>query len=152
MAGEQAHGAEAVGVGLGRGRWSPEESVESSRQLKALGCDYVCASSGDASEQQKIVLGKGHQVQFAAQIRNAVDRPNMAVGLIFDPQHAERVVANGDADMIALARGLLFDPHWAVRAAAVLGAEVPTPPQYARAYSFDFLRDKEREWVHRPVV
>jgi 2,4-dienoyl-CoA reductase-like NADH-dependent reductase (Old Yellow Enzyme family) len=134
------------------GGWSPEESVESSRQLKALGCDYVCASSGDASQQQKIVLGEGYQVQFAARIRNAVDIPNMAVGLIFDPQHAERVVANGDADMIALARGLLFDPHWAVRAAAVLGAEVPTPPQYARAYSFDFLRDKEREWVHRPVV
>lgn len=132
------------------GGWSPDESVEFSRQLKALGCDYICASSGGASEQQKIVLGEGYQVQFAAQIRNAVDIQTMAVGMIFDPHHAEQVVASGDADMVALARGLLFDPHWAVRAAAVLGAEVPTPPQYARAYSFDFLRDKEREWAHQP--
>ena len=33
--------------------------------------------------------------------------------MIFDPQHAEQIVADGDTDMVGLARGLLFDPHWA---------------------------------------
>ena len=49
--------------------------------------------------------------------------------------------------MVALARGLLFDPHWAARAAAVLDVEITSPPQYARAYDFRFLRDKEHDWA-----
>jgi 2,4-dienoyl-CoA reductase-like NADH-dependent reductase (Old Yellow Enzyme family) len=129
------------------GGWSIMESIEFSRQLKQLGCDFICASSGGASEQQKIELGEGYQVRFAEQIRTQADIATMAVGMIYDPLHAENIVAEGQADMVALARGLLFDPHWTVRAAAVLGAEVPTPPQYARAYGFDFLREKEQAWA-----
>jgi 2,4-dienoyl-CoA reductase-like NADH-dependent reductase (Old Yellow Enzyme family) len=91
-------------------------------------------------------------VIYAEKLRKEADIPTMAVGMIYDPHHAESVVANGQADMVALARGLLFDPHWAVRAAAALGVEANSPPQYERAYGFRFLRDKEREWAHpRPT-
>ncbi len=132
--------------------WSPEESVIYAEKLKALGCDYICASSGGVSEQQRIELGEGYQVKFAEKIRKEADIPTMAVGMIYDPHHAESVVANGQADMVALARGLLFDPHWAVRAAAALGVEANSPPQYERAYGFRFLRDKELEWARpRPT-
>lgn len=131
------------------GGWHAGEAVEFAKALKALGCDYICASSGGASEQQKIELGEGYQVRFASQIRAQAEMSTMAVGMIYDPQHAEQIVADGHADTVALARGLLFDPHWAVRAAAVLDAEVPTPPQYARAYGFPFLREKEQQWSGR---
>lgn len=132
--------------------WTPEDSVAYAQQLKALGCDYICASSGGISEQQRLELGEGYQVKFAEKIRKEVDIPTMAVGMIYDPHHAESVVADGKADMVALARGLLFDPHWAVRAAAALDVETTSPPQYARAYGFRFLRDKEREWARpRPA-
>ncbi|MBP8908404.1 MAG: hypothetical protein KBG34_03180, partial [Pseudoxanthomonas sp.] len=47
--------------------------------------------------------------------------------------HAEAIVANGDADLIAIARGILYDPHWPWHAAAHLGASVAVPPQYLRA-------------------
>jgi 2,4-dienoyl-CoA reductase-like NADH-dependent reductase (Old Yellow Enzyme family) len=126
--------------------WNDDEAVEFSRRLKDLGCDYVCASSGGVSEAQKIVLGEGYQVRFAERIRREAELPTMAVGMIYDPHHAERIVADGQADMVALARGLLFDPHWALRAAAVLGVETASPPQYARAYGFRFLREKEQAW------
>ena len=115
--------------------------------MKNLGCDYICASSGGASDQQKIELGEGYQVRFAERIRAEVDMPVMAVGMIYDPHHAEGIVRDGQADMVALARGMLFDPHWALRAATVLGAEVNGPPQYDRSYSFRFLQEKEREWA-----
>jgi 2,4-dienoyl-CoA reductase-like NADH-dependent reductase (Old Yellow Enzyme family) len=132
--------------------WTPEDSVVYAQQLKALGCDYICASSGGVSEQQRLELGEGYQVKFAEKIRKEVDIPTMAVGMIYDPHHAESVVADGKADMVALARGLLFDPHWAVRAAAALDVDTSSPPQYARAYGFRFLRDKEREWARpRPA-
>ena len=128
------------------GGWNDDEAVEFSRRLKDLGCDYVCASSGGVSEAQKIVLGEGYQVRFAERIRREAELPTMAVGMIYDPHHAERIVADGQADMVALARGLLFDPHWALRAAAVLGVETAGPPQYARAYGSRFLREKEQAW------
>jgi 2,4-dienoyl-CoA reductase-like NADH-dependent reductase (Old Yellow Enzyme family) len=121
--------------------WHADEAVQFAAALKQLGCDYITASSGGVSEQQQIRLGEGYQVAFAAKIRKEADIPTMAVGMIFAPQHAENIVANGDADMVALARGLLFDPHWAWTAASVLGAEITPPLQYERAFQFRFLRD-----------
>ena len=129
------------------GGWSPEQSIELAAALKSHGCDYICASSGGASEDQRIELGEGYQVRFAEQLRSEAQIPTMAVGMIYDPQHAESLVSDGKADMVALARGLLFDPHWALRAASALGSEVAAPPQYERSYGFRFLQDKEREWI-----
>ena len=53
--------------------------------------------------------------------------------MITEPQQAETVIADGEADAVLLARALLRDPHWPLRAAAELGAEVRWPPQYLRA-------------------
>lgn len=50
-------------------------------------------------------------------IRRAVKRAKVfAVGKIRHPELAERIIANGEADMVALARTLLADPEWAVKA------------------------------------
>lgn len=123
------------------GGWTPDDTVHYARALKQLGCDYITASSGGISDQQQITLGQGYQVAFATQIRKEVDIPTMAVGMIFDPQHAEHIVAEASADMVALGRGLLFDPHWAWTAACTLGGTVTPPPQYERAYHFRFLQE-----------
>lgn len=57
----------------------------------------------------------------------------MAVGLITEPRQAEAAIADGRADMVALARGIIYDPHWPWHAAAELGAQVIAPPQYWRS-------------------
>ena len=57
----------------------------------------------------------------------------MAVGLITKSNQAHSIVANGEADLIALARGMLYDPRWGWHAAAELGATVTAPPPYWRA-------------------
>ena len=54
------------------------------------------------------------------------------VGLIVTPRQAEDAIAEGKADMIALARGFLDDPRWGWHAAQALGAEVARVPQYLR--------------------
>ncbi len=41
-------------------------------------------------------------------------------------------MAEGKADMVALARGFLDNPHWGWAAARELGADVERPPQYLR--------------------
>jgi 2,4-dienoyl-CoA reductase-like NADH-dependent reductase (Old Yellow Enzyme family) len=48
-------------------------------------------------------------------------------------KRAEAIVAEGKADMVALARAMLDNPHWGWHAAKVLGAEVARPKQYQRA-------------------
>jgi len=52
--------------------------------------------------------------------------------MIVNAKQAEAIVAEGKADMIAMARAFLDDPHWAWHAAQILGAEVARPPQYQR--------------------
>ena len=51
-----------------------------------------------------------------------------------NPEQAERIVAGGQADLVALARGMLYDPRWAWHAADALGASdrARYPDQYAR--------------------
>jgi 2,4-dienoyl-CoA reductase-like NADH-dependent reductase (Old Yellow Enzyme family) len=114
------------------GGWTVDECVAFARELKARGCDWIDASSGGVSPQQKIPLAPGYQVPFARRIREEAQVPTIAVGLITDPKHAEAIVAGGDADMVALARAMLYDPRWPWHAAAALGGSVRAPEQYWR--------------------
>jgi 2,4-dienoyl-CoA reductase-like NADH-dependent reductase (Old Yellow Enzyme family) len=59
--------------------------------------------------------------------------PVVAVGLITEFEQAEAIVANGDADFVALARAMLYNPRWPWHAAAHFGATVEVPNQYLRS-------------------
>jgi 2,4-dienoyl-CoA reductase-like NADH-dependent reductase (Old Yellow Enzyme family) len=115
------------------GGWTPEETVELARALKALGADLVDCSSGGLVPWAKVALGPGYQVPFAEQVRREAGVATAAVGLITTPQQAEAVVASGQADLVLLGRELLREPRFPLRAAAALGAEGPWPRQYLRA-------------------
>ena len=127
-----------LGVRITGSDWVPGEGLEVAdaiayaAALKDLGCDFVDVSSGGVSPRQQIATGPGYQVHFAAAVKKATGLPTMAVGLITEPAQAEKIVAGGEADMVALARGLLNDPFWAWRAADELGGAVYRPPQYLR--------------------
>jgi 2,4-dienoyl-CoA reductase-like NADH-dependent reductase (Old Yellow Enzyme family) len=115
------------------GGWTLEESVELARLLKAEGVDLVDVSSGGLAPEQKITVGPGYQVPFAAAVRERAGIPTGAVGEITEPVQAEMVLADGEADVVLLARELLRDPHWPLRAAAELGDEGTWPVPYDRA-------------------
>ena len=70
---------------------------------------------------------------IAARVKKEAGIPTRTVGLIVKPEHAEDIVAKGQADMVSMARCFLDDPHWGWHAAKALGAEVARPPQYQRA-------------------
>jgi 2,4-dienoyl-CoA reductase-like NADH-dependent reductase (Old Yellow Enzyme family) len=75
----------------------------------------------------------GYQVPFAQRVKAEVGLPTIAVGLITEPEQAEAIVAQGQADAMALARAMLYDPRWPWHAAAKLGARVTAPKQYWRS-------------------
>ncbi|TCO82447.1 2,4-dienoyl-CoA reductase-like NADH-dependent reductase (Old Yellow Enzyme family) [Plasticicumulans lactativorans] len=115
------------------GGWDVEQSIAFGHALRARGCAFLHVSSGGVSPRQQIPLGPDYQVPLAARIRAEVGLPTIAVGLITEAGQAEAVVADGRADLVALARGMLFDPRWPWHAAATLGAQVEAPPQYWRS-------------------
>ncbi len=115
------------------GGFTLDEAVIYAQQLKALGVDYICASSGGIIHRVTIPVGPGYQVPFATAIRQRAGIITRAVGMIRQPELAEEIVANGQADCVALARAFLDDPRWVWHAADRLGASVSFPPQYALA-------------------
>lgn len=114
------------------GGFNLEEAVVFSKMLEAHGVDVIHVSSGGLHPGQKINVYPGYQVHLARAVKNAVKIPVVAVGLITEPEHAESIVAGGDADIIAIARGALYNPRWPWHAAAALGAQVHAPDQYLR--------------------
>lgn len=115
------------------GGFTIDEAVTYCRALKAIGCDYICVSSGGNAAKARVPFGPNYQVPFAARIRKEVGIVTRAVGLIVDPHQAEAILAAGEADIIALARGFLDNPHWVWHAAEALGADATYPPQYLRS-------------------
>ncbi len=107
-----------------------EEVIAFCAELKTRGCDFADITSGGLDPRQSIKVGPGYQVPLAAQVKEALDMPVWAVGMITEAHQAEAIVADGEADMVALARGMMWDPRWAWHAAEELGAETP----YARMY------------------
>ena len=116
------------------GGWDLEGSVALAEMMKKEGVDLVDVSSGALSPKQKIELGPGYQVPFAAEIRRRTGLATGAVGLITSPEQAAHIVRTEQADLVFLARELLRDPYWPRRAAAALGAKIDAPRQYQRAW------------------
>jgi 2,4-dienoyl-CoA reductase-like NADH-dependent reductase (Old Yellow Enzyme family) len=111
-----------------------DETTEVARLLAEHGVDLIDVSSGGNSPEQQIPAPEpGYQVPFATSIKKASGLPVAAVGLITEPQQAEKIVSDGEADAVFLARELLRDPHWTQRAAEALGADTYWPDQYLRA-------------------
>ncbi len=115
------------------GGWDIAQSISFAHVLRQRGCSFIHVSSGGISPLQKIPIGPGYQVSMAEQIRKETGLPTIAVGLITEAEQAEAIVADGKADLVALARGILFDPRWPWHAAAKLGAQVEAPKQYWRS-------------------
>lgn len=115
------------------GGWDAESTIAFGQALKASGCAAMHVSSGGISPLQRIPLGPGYQVPLAQAVKAGVGLPTLACGLITEPEQAEAIVAEGQADAIAIARALLFDPRWPWHAAARLGAQVHAPHQYWRS-------------------
>ena len=126
-------GARITGQDWMEGGLTTDDAVVTAKALKQIGLDYLCVSSGGVTADVKMTMGPGYNVPFAEKVRREADIATRAVGLIVAPKQAETIVAEGKADMVALARGMLAHPRWGWQAALELGADVPRPPQYQRA-------------------
>ena len=110
------------------GIWDLDDTIALAAELKLRGVDVIDCSSGGItgpSDMAVVRRAPGYQVEFSAAIKEAVGIPTMAVGLITQPDQAEAILADGKADLVALARELIWNPNWPTHAAHALGVERP---------------------------
>lgn len=115
------------------GGWTIDDSIALAKILKDKAIDLIDCSSGGNVPRAKIPAGPLYQVEFAARIKKEAGIRTGAVGIITKPQEAEDIIANGQADIVLLARQFLRDPYFPLHAARALGVDIPWPLQYERA-------------------
>ncbi|HHW59695.1 MAG: NADPH dehydrogenase NamA [Bacteroidales bacterium] len=93
--------------------------------------DIVDCSTGGLLSP-RIDLYPGYQIKFAEKIKNSLNIPTAAIGLITRPEMAEEIVGNERADLVLLGRVLLRQPYWPMYAAHILKADFIYPTQYIR--------------------
>jgi anthraniloyl-CoA monooxygenase len=124
---------------------TPGDAVQVARLFREAGVDMIDCSSGQVSKQEKPVFGRMFQTPFSDRIRNEAGIPTIAVGAIYEADHANSIIASGRADLCAVARPHLANPAWTLLEAAKIGyAEQPWPRQY-RAAKQQLERNLERE-------
>ncbi len=126
-------GARITGSDWKEGGLTPDDAVAFSKALKDDGLDFIDVSSGGITAATRNPTEPGYNAPIAARVKREAGIATRTVGLIITPALAESIVAEGKADMVALARAMLDDPRWGWHAARDLGAEVPRVPQYQRA-------------------
>jgi 2,4-dienoyl-CoA reductase-like NADH-dependent reductase (Old Yellow Enzyme family) len=113
--------------------WDIEGTIAFAKALQSRGCAAIHVSTGGVSPAQAITLGPGYQVPYAKRVKAEVGLPTIAVGLITEPEQAEGIIGDEEADMVSLGRAMLYNPRWPWHAAAKLGAQVNAPKQYWRS-------------------
>jgi anthraniloyl-CoA monooxygenase len=110
---------------------TPDDAVHIARMFKAAGADMIDCSSGQVSKLEKPVYGRMFQTPFADRIRNEAGIGAIAVGSIYEADHANSIIAAGRADLCAVGRPHLANPAWTLAEAARIGYKsVAWPKQY----------------------
>ena len=75
--------------------------------------DVSCGLNGSIQYQiDANYLPDGWRSYMTKAVKEKFNKPCISMGNIRDPKVAERILADGDADLIGMGRGLIADPAW----------------------------------------
>jgi 2,4-dienoyl-CoA reductase (NADPH2) len=99
--------------------WS--EIVTLAKAIEAAGASIINTGIGWHEARVPTIVTSVPRAGFAwvtRKLKGEVSIPLITTNRINMPEVAERVLADGDADMVSMARPLLADPEWALKAKA----------------------------------
>lgn len=114
-----------------------DDTIEFSVKAKECGIDIIDVSSGAVSLEQKLDVYPGYQVKFARAVREKVNIPTIAVGLITTLEQCEMILADGSADLVAMGRNLLRNPYFLINRIKKYDINIAKtiyPKQYLRVF------------------
>ncbi len=100
---------------------TPQEAVAIAQAFAKVGADLIDVSAGQTSIDAKPVYGRMFQTPFSDRIRNEAGLRTMAVGNIYEADHANSILMAGRADLVAVGRPHLANPYWTLHEAAKIG-------------------------------
>ena len=104
------------------------------QNLKKIGFNYVCVSSGGVIPKTKIKFKKGYQVHLAQKIRDTVGIKVKTTGNITDIKHAEEIIKSGKADLVSFGRKFINSPTWLIKELLYYKKKTNLPNQYKRCF------------------
>ncbi len=134
---------------VGEAGVTPQEAVEIARMFTDAGADLIDVSAGQTTIDAKPVYGRMFQTPFSDRIRNDAGIKTMAVGNIYEADHANSILMAGRADLVAVGRPHLADPYWTLHEGAKIGdrqAAWAKPYEAGRDQSWR-LADREAEAI-----
>ncbi len=134
---------------VGEAGVTPEEAVEIARAFRQAGADLIDVSAGQTTPEARPIYGRMFQTPFSDRIRLSAGIPTMAVGNIYEADHANSILMAGRADLVAVGRPHLADPYWTLHQGAAIGdrlAEWPKPYEAGRDQAWR-LADREAEMI-----
>ena len=119
---------------------TPEDAVLIAGAFRAAGADLIDVSAGQTTVEAKPVYGRMFQTPFSDRIRNEAGIATMAVGNIYEADHANSILMAGRADLVAVGRPHLADPYWTLREAARIGDRA------APDWPLPYLAGRDQTW------
>tara|TARA_B110000014_G_C20112990_1_gene586841 strand:- start:432 stop:1496 length:1065 start_codon:yes stop_codon:yes gene_type:complete len=104
------------------------------KNLKKIGLDYVCVSSGGILSKTNIIFKPGYQVHLAREIKKKTGIITRTTGMITNFQQANKVVLNGSADIVNIARTFIKNPTWLINNIKKKTKKNQAPNQYKRCF------------------
>ncbi len=96
-----------------------DEACQTAARLAEAGVDLISVSGG-LFGSRPAGRATGYFVPYAAAIKTYVPVPVMVTGGISEPALADRIVRDGQADLVGIGRAMLNDPEWARHAIEAL--------------------------------
>jgi 2,4-dienoyl-CoA reductase (NADPH2) len=97
------------------GGLTADEAGEIAALAARAGADAIVANGGNKSTKHMTIPGHealpGPLRHLASRLKSRVAVPVVAIGKINGPELAERIIADRDADFVAMARALIADPE-----------------------------------------
>ncbi|MYM31817.1 NADH:flavin oxidoreductase/NADH oxidase [Duganella sp. CY15W] len=118
----------------GRDEQTLKEAITLTKAMREGGLDLLNVSVGFSTPDANIPWGSAFLAPYAERVRCEAGLPVASSWGIDDPHVAERVVADGQMDLVMVGRAFLANPHYAYHAALALKKERPSwtlPAPYA---------------------
>lgn len=107
----------------GRDEQTLAESIELAKGFKQRGLDLLNVSVGFSTPTAAIPWAPAFLAPVAERVRRKAGIPVASAWGIDTPELAQRVVQDGQLDLVMVGRAHLADPHWPYKAARALGIE-----------------------------
>lgn len=118
----------------GRDEQTLNEAIALAKGMREGGLDMLNVSVGFSTPNASIPWGPGFLAPIAGRVRKEAGLPVASSWGIDDPEVANRVVADGQMDLVMIGRAFLSNPHYAYQAALALKKDRPAwvlPAPYA---------------------